>query len=369
MPRLAQMIPEPTQKIDFVTSVPLDLMHAMYFTSLVVQMEGVDGWPEQVRSRMRQDLLGELDALYNYPAGDPGLMGTLGDNLFARPDLWGNLQSLISYVRDLPLGIGDTAGTNVGVQGLIYQTTFRYLDERDRQPYQGLPPREAIQRRLESLDDRDAASIMALYDRAEELPLRMSRLIERFYEEHYRHEMPRRLARLERSVAAHRRQPITDVAELARRLTGRPGTCLDNSICPGPYDALVFAPSLDMGPYASCAVVGKVHGLFYPCEPEYRGEQPEDEDVTRLARIYKALGDEQRLRILAMLQERPMYVQEIVERAGLHQSVVSRHLVFMKAVGLVQARRENNMKFYSLNPAIGEELGKTLELFAHTVPV
>jgi DNA-binding transcriptional ArsR family regulator len=64
-----------------------------------------------------------------------------------------------------------------------------------------------------------------------------------------------------------------------------------------------------------------------------------------------------------------MYVQEIVERAGLHQSVVSRHLVFMKAVGLVQARRENNMKFYSLNPAIREELAKTLELFAAPAPV
>jgi DNA-binding transcriptional ArsR family regulator len=39
-----------------------------------------------------------------------------------------------------------------------------------------------------------------------------------------------------------------------------------------------------------------------------------------------------------------------VERTGLHQSVVSRHLAFMKAVGLVSARRQNNMKFFSLTP-------------------
>ena len=58
-----------------------------------------------------------------------------------------------------------------------------------------------------------------------------------------------------------------------------------------------------------------------------------------------------------------MYAQEIVERTRLHQSVVSRHLTFMKAVGLVSERRQNNMKFYTINPSIREELGKTLDLF------
>jgi DNA-binding transcriptional ArsR family regulator len=363
------MAAAPAQKIDFVASVPLDLMNAMYFTSLIPDTEGVDGWPEQVRGRMQPDLLSELDALYNYPAGDPGLMGILGENLFARPELWGDIASLLTYVRDMPLGIGDTMGSHAGVQGLIYQTTFRYLEEPDRQPYAGLPPREAIERRLGSLDDRDAGAIMTLYDRPDELRSRMGSLIERFYEEQYQQEMPRRLACLERSTAAHRRHPITDVADLARKLTGRPSSCLELDVCPGPYDRYVFAPSLDMGPYASCTVIGGVHGLFYPCEPEYRDLPQEEADVTRLARIYKALGDEQRLRILRMLREREMYAQEIVERTGLHQSVVSRHLMFMKAVGLVEARRKNNMKFYSLNSAMAEELGKTLELFTPAVPV
>jgi DNA-binding transcriptional ArsR family regulator len=87
-------------------------------------------------------------------------------------------------------------------------------------------------------------------------------------------------------------------------------------------------------------------------------------EETRLVRIYKALADEQRLRILRLLRGREMYAQEIVEATGIHQSVVSRHLSFMKAVGLVNARRQNNMKFFSINPAIRDELAGTLELLA-----
>jgi ArsR family transcriptional regulator len=87
-------------------------------------------------------------------------------------------------------------------------------------------------------------------------------------------------------------------------------------------------------------------------------------EETRRARIYKALADEQRLRILRLLRGREMYAQEIVEATGIHQSVVSRHLTFMKAVGLVNARRQNNMKFFSVNVGIRDELAGALDLLA-----
>ena len=157
---------------------------------------------------------------------------------------------------------------------------------------------------------------------------------------------------------------MTDIAELARKLTGRPVTCLEE-VCTGPHDALFFAPSLDMGPYISCAAAGRVHGMFYPCEPEFIGQAPEEaENTRRLARIYKALGDEQRLHILHLLRDREMYAQEIVDRTGLNQSVVSRHLSFMTAVGLLVPRREGSMKFFTLNPEMRDELARTISLFA-----
>jgi DNA-binding transcriptional ArsR family regulator len=80
-----------------------------------------------------------------------------------------------------------------------------------------------------------------------------------------------------------------------------------------------------------------------------------------MALLYKALSDEQRLRILRELRRGELYAQEIVERTGVHQSVVSRHLSFLKAVGLVNVRRQNNMKFYSLNGELREELRQCID--------
>ena len=359
MPRLSPVtIHSPA--VQFVASPVLDMMNAMYFTSLVPQMEGVSGWPEQLRREMSPELLAELDALYNYPAGDPGIMGIFGDNLFAHPALWGDVESLVSYVRSMPLGIGNPPGSP-GVQGLIHETTFRYPEDVDPAEYATLAPRDAVERRMRSLADRDETEIMRLYDHPEELRERMAALIERVYAEHYRNEMPKRLSALQGSVAAHRSEGVADPEQIARRLTGKAKSCLEAG-CAGPHQRHIFAPSPDMGVYNSCSIVAGTHGLFYPLEPEFLGVAVDVEE-TRLVGIYKALGDEQRLRILRMLSEQELYAQEIVERTGLHQSVVSRHLAFMKAVGLLNARKHNNMKFYSLNPAAREMLSGTLALF------
>jgi len=61
MPKLSQ--PTVTApRVEFVVSVPLDLMNAMYFTSLVEQNEGIDGWPAEVRKEADPELLAELIA-------------------------------------------------------------------------------------------------------------------------------------------------------------------------------------------------------------------------------------------------------------------------------------------------------------------
>ncbi len=360
MPRLSQSATPETQ-LEFVAAVPLDLMNSMYFTYLAANLDGLeDTWPARVRLETDPKLLAELDFLYTFPKGEPGVMGELGDILFTHRETWKDVESLLQFVRNMPAGVGESEA-NPGVQGLaLYLVCDRFGDAKE--PPAGLTPRQELALQLEKAGV-DVQVALALYDRPEELRERMARLIERFYDNHYRRDLPRRMHCIQRSAAAHRGEPLTDVIEMTRRLTNKPKACLEN-YCQGPYHRYVFSPSLDMGPYTSCAAVGSVHGLFYPCEPRFTGEAQEDaEETVRLARVYRALGDEQRLRILYLLREREMYAQEIVERTGLHQSVVSRHLAFMRAVGLLEARRQNNMKFFSINPAMREELGKTLELF------
>src|SRR3990172_232135 len=107
MPRLPQPTAPAASKVEFIVSPMLDMLNLMYFTSLVPQLEGVEGWPVQLRDEMAPDLLAELDALYNYPAGDPGIMGTLGDLLVAHPEAWRDLASLLGYVQALADGSGD----------------------------------------------------------------------------------------------------------------------------------------------------------------------------------------------------------------------------------------------------------------------
>jgi len=346
-------------RVEFVASVPLDLVNAMYFTYLAERSEGIEGWPAQLRREMRPELLAELDFMFSFP-GDPGVMGGVNDSLFAHRETWADLEALLRYVREMPAGAGELPH-RPGIQGLALYT-LRWLGGKHQIELElGAEPRQTLAQAVANAG-LDTDAVLALYDRPEEIRQRILALIGRFYEEHYRQDLPRRLPCLERSVAAHRNQPVGDIDELLQSLAGRPVSCLKDN--PGAYTQHIFAPSLDMGPWMSCADTPPLHGVYYPCEARFIGPDAEEsEEMQRLARIHKALSDEQRLRILRLLRDGELYAQQIVERTAMDQSVVSRHLGFMRAVGLVIGRRQGNMKFYSLNPAMRDELGKTLDLF------
>jgi len=359
MSRIHEASTASATKVEFVASVPLDLLNAMYFTGLAKDHDGVEDWPAQVRREMRPNLRDEIDFLFNYP-GHSGVMGAVNDSLFSHREAWADVDALLRYVRELPAGVGELPH-RPGIQGLALYTLRWFGGKHDLRVELGAEPRETLAQAAASAG-LNVDEVLAKYDRPEDLRQRILDLIQRFFDEYYRPDMPRRLPCLERSVAAHRDQPVGDVNELLQSLAHRPISCLTDN--PGTFTHHVFAPSLDTGPYLSCADTPPLHGVYYPCEARFTGGGTEEsEEMQRLARIHKALSDEQRLRILHLLGDGELYAQQIVERTGLHQSVVSRHLEFMKVVGLVLARRQQNMKFYSLNPAMREELGKTLELF------
>lgn len=68
------------------------------------------------------------------------------------------------------------------------------------------------------------------------------------------------------------------------------------------------------------------------------------------AQIFKALGDETRLRIMALLMEgEELCVCDIVAALELPQSTVSRHLAHLRNVGLVDDRRRGVWMHYKVN--------------------
>lgn len=67
------------------------------------------------------------------------------------------------------------------------------------------------------------------------------------------------------------------------------------------------------------------------------------------ARIFKALADDTRLRILALLLEGELCVCELIAALELPQSTVSRHLAYLRNNGWVQDRRQGVWMYYRLS--------------------
>jgi ArsR family transcriptional regulator len=72
-------------------------------------------------------------------------------------------------------------------------------------------------------------------------------------------------------------------------------------------------------------------------------------EIKNLSRMFKALGDDTRLRILFLLQQKDLCVCEIVKILSITQSKASRHLAYLKNAGLVEDRREGVWIYYTLD--------------------
>jgi len=71
-------------------------------------------------------------------------------------------------------------------------------------------------------------------------------------------------------------------------------------------------------------------------------------DVRPVSRLFKALGDETRLRIVALLSHGELCVCHLHEALGISQPNVSRHLAILRAAGIVEDRREGKWIHYRL---------------------
>ncbi len=86
-------------------------------------------------------------------------------------------------------------------------------------------------------------------------------------------------------------------------------------------------------------------------------ESPADQDLRRLRVLYRALGDETRLRIIGLLAEvGPMPVNVLSSRVGLSQPLISWHLRIMRLAGLIDTERQGRTTICRLRTAAFEEL-------------
>ena len=79
--------------------------------------------------------------------------------------------------------------------------------------------------------------------------------------------------------------------------------------------------------------------------------------------VFQALADPTRRRIVEVLRDGEQQVGDLVERAGVHQSGVSRHLRILSESGFVSMRPDGQRRLYSLEPGPFRELEDWLDQY------
>ncbi len=78
-------------------------------------------------------------------------------------------------------------------------------------------------------------------------------------------------------------------------------------------------------------------------------DRPTSLDLTAHARMFHALSDERRLRILAALRGGEQCVCDLQVELGITQSLLSFHLKALRDAGLVHVRRHGRWAHYAIN--------------------
>jgi ArsR family transcriptional regulator len=94
---------------------------------------------------------------------------------------------------------------------------------------------------------------------------------------------------------------------------------------------------------------------------------PRVKGAAELAGVFRALSDETRLRILALLKDGEVCVCHIQGGLRLPQPTISRHLAYLRRSGLVAARREGVWMHYRLAPPVSPVVRQVLDAALHAL--
>ena len=74
--------------------------------------------------------------------------------------------------------------------------------------------------------------------------------------------------------------------------------------------------------------------------------------------LFKALNDPTRRKILELLRVKDMTAGDIADRFSISKPSISHHLDLLKQAGLVEAVKEGQFIYYSLNTTVVDEIVK-----------
>jgi DNA-binding transcriptional ArsR family regulator len=124
---------------------------------------------------------------------------------------------------------------------------------------------------------------------------------------------------------------------------------------------IVLVPSVAVRPWVTITDHDGVRIFAYPVAEEHLDADP-DAPPSHLVDLYKALGDERRLRLLRLLGEGPASLRDLTQRLDLAKSTVHHHLRVLRKAGLVRVTVGDDNE-YSLRTDAVPEAARLLDSF------
>jgi DNA-binding transcriptional ArsR family regulator len=129
---------------------------------------------------------------------------------------------------------------------------------------------------------------------------------------------------------------------------------------PGPdVDRVVLFPAYSTRPWVYMSEYNRVK-IFCPPITADRKPTPGG-DPAELVRVYKALGDESRLKLLRRLKAGPLSLAEAAQEVGLAKSTTHHHLAILRQAGFVLIQEGDDT--YRIRPELRPEPGALLDSF------
>jgi ArsR family transcriptional regulator len=89
-----------------------------------------------------------------------------------------------------------------------------------------------------------------------------------------------------------------------------------------------------------------------------------DEDIMQASMAIKAIAHPLRLKVLCVLGEGELSVQEIVDSVGTSQSNISQHLAILRDKGVLSTRKDANRVYYRIgDPRTVKLVGMMRDVF------
>ena len=82
--------------------------------------------------------------------------------------------------------------------------------------------------------------------------------------------------------------------------------------------------------------------------------------MRKLVKVFKALSDPNRVRILKMLELRPLCVCELTQALNLATSTVSKHLSLLREADLILDKKDGKWVYYYLNDTVPHPYGEVI---------